>query len=125
MTKDDVFPLTQFLSSPEGLDEAIQRVSSLGADNFMRLVGSVYGDVGQLCSALRECRCKASSTVILDSGRIKTHMVDVVAAEGSEYRMVVNAWGSTYAQIVNCNLTKAGGGWVKEDKDALQEVVRG
>lgn len=123
MTRDDYMPMTAFLSPPDSLEEAEQRIERLSETSLTGLIGAVFLGMDQLRKALWEFGWRMKPTAICDGGRVKTWKATLDNAEGTAYLMILNEVGMSHCQVVNCKLAKAGSDVAPADLAAFKTVM--
>lgn len=122
MIRDNIFVGTACMSPPEDDDAAMQRVAEFGGETLTNLVGLVFLDLRQFRVAMSECGYSIRNRVILGKSRVKTHKLEAIGRDGTEYTMIVTENGPWLLRIDNVAMTKAGAA-VDPDNLALMKEL--
>lgn len=119
MIKDDFFPETKTVAPPEGLDEAVERISNV--DILTKLAFTVFRSVEEFRMAMSECGYNMDIKPILISGRIKTYTAMALARDGAKWKILLNEVGGNWMQVINVAITGKGASMTDEEYKFLRE----
>lgn len=125
MIRDDIQPLTAFQAPPEGLDEAVARVSNFGAETFYPLIGMVFDSVAQFRMAMFECRWNTTFDVVMEAGRVVLHKATAVGADGTTWKFFLLEIGPHHMRVEVCKLIKQGDGVNKDFAELIHKTLDG
>ena len=119
MTKDDLMPIRKALAPPDSLQEAVERVAETCEGTMVGLIGSMFRDVDQLRTALRDCKIKGDFEPLCENGSVTTWRGFFFDPGGNSFELIANSWSEHLCQVMNVRFATAA---MDTDPEAVKRV---